>query len=106
MFKFFHVPKHYVFNYKPRFFDEKQKEREERFKKIKEQYEKEQSIKTNQNQSESYRPNISFRDHKWERRQKQVNASKMRLIIMIILALVLYLLFFSNLTSVIGKFFK
>ena len=46
MFKFFHVPKHYVFNYKPRFFDEKQKEREERFKKIKEQYEKEHSIKT------------------------------------------------------------
>lgn len=105
-FKLFHSPKHFVFNYKPRFYDEKQRKREERFKKIREEYEKEKGLNTNSNEQVGYRPNISFRDSRWERKQKERNTSKIRLLIMIILIFLFYLLFFTNISSVLSKFFK
>jgi len=97
--KFFYLPKAKKFTIKPRYYDPEQEERDAREKRIK----GELGIADDQPRKSNYRDNIrgSFRyvaDDKSKTANDARKSSNVRLILMIvILSLIFYLFFYSNL---------
>ena len=100
--RFFHTPGTKQFNFKPRFYDPDKEEREERERRIKEEL----GIKDEKkiDDGKPYRANIKgqFRNaNGWQSRSSEAarRAQNRRLIwIILILALVMYLFFYSDFT--------
>lgn len=96
MFKFFHIPSHYVFNYQPRYYDPK-----------KEKFKEKNNIENQENSNkEAIRRRISFREHRISRLDKEKQASLRRIIILFVLITLFYLLFFTNFIDVLLKIAK
>ena len=99
--KFFHTPRAKQFNITPRFYDPDKEEREERERRIKEEL---GIVDEKVDDGKPYRPNVrgQFRaSGGWQAKssEKARRTSNTRLIILIlILCLVFYLFFYSDLT--------
>jgi uncharacterized membrane protein len=90
----FKQPSHYVFDYKPLFYDPKKEDREKRMEQIK----KELGIETEI--SNNYKPQINFKNSNIKRRRKDRSSAIRFMLILVFLMLFVYLYLF---TSVIDK---
>jgi hypothetical protein len=96
---FIKLPKHYVFDYKPLYYDPKKEEREKRFRQIDEKL----GLKKEEDKGENYRPEIWFRRmYSYHRRSKQF--SLFRLIIVLGLMMVITYLLLNS--EIFEKFFE
>lgn len=96
--RFFHTPGTKKFGFTPRFYDPDKEERDDRERRIKEEL---GIVEEKKEWGKSYRPNIKgqFRDNDgWARSSEGARKAQNRRLIWIvmILALVLYLFFFSD----------
>ena len=87
---FFRLPGHYVFDYKPIYYDPEKEKREKRIQRIK----KELGIETPID--ENYKPDINFRRTSISRKRRERSALTRFLIILTFLALMFYILLFTN----------
>lgn len=90
----FKLPGHYVFDYKPIFYDPKKEEREKRLERIKKELGVEDDIKLNS------KPKINFRSSSIQRRRKERTSTVRFLVILVLLMIMVYLFLF---TSVLDK---
>ena len=97
---FIKLPEHYVFDYKPMYYDPQKEEREKRFKQI----DKELGLnKDKEGSEENYRPEIKFRRHFSYHKRHRTN----RLISLAITLVIIFLLFYLFLaTPFLEKFFQ
>ncbi len=98
---FFKLPKHYVFDYKPLYYDEKKEERERRFKSIDRKLRQEKGLPVDD--EEEYRPDIRFRKYLSYHRRSNISAV-IRLVSVLSIAVIIYLLvvYSDLLTKFIG----
>ena len=87
----FKLPEHYVFDYKPIYYDPKKEEREKRLQKIKEEL----GIEDN-NKEFKFKRDISFRDKSIYRRKRDRSAIIRLGVIMGFLFLLAYLILYTN----------
>ena len=89
--RLFRMPEHYIFDYKPLYYDERKEKREKR----------EQTIKNEidgASQKEDYKTNIkgSFK-HTMSYKQNNAKSSTLRLIILLVfIAILIYFIFFTG----------
>ncbi len=87
---FFRLPGHYVFDYKPLYYDPEKEKRQKRIQRIK----KELGIETEI--EENYKPDISFRRTSITRKRRERSALTRFIIILAFLALMFYILLFTS----------
>lgn len=93
---------HYVFDYKPIYYDPKKESREKRFKKIR----KELGIKEEEVDKDSYQADINFRDAaRFNRRRRDRNSTVRLLAILVILAVLTYFFLYTEIFETITNYF-
>jgi len=90
----FKLPGHYVFDYKPIFYDPVKEEKEKRLERIKKELGANDETKIN------YKPKINFKSASIQRRRKERSSTVRFMVILILLMLFVYLFLF---TSVLDK---
>lgn len=98
---FFKLPDHYVFNYKPRYYDPQKEQMEKRVQKIK----KKLGIE-DENKNIKYKADINFRRDGMHRRRKDRNALARFLVILTFLLLMAYILIFTGYFDSLMKLIK
>ncbi len=98
---FFKQRGHYVFDYKPIFYDPRKEDRLKRLNAIK----KELGIEEDETEQKDYKPSFNFRRTSISRARRN-SASNIRLIvIMIMLAVMAYFFFFTDIFEKFAKYF-
>jgi hypothetical protein len=97
---FFRLPDHYVFDYKPIFYDPKKEEREKRVQRIK----KELGIDVDRDIN--YKPDINFRRTGIYRKRRQRASLTRFLVIFTFFMIVAYILIFTNYFDFLVKIVK
>ena len=87
---FFRLPGHYVFDYKPLYYDPEKEKRQKRVERIKKELGIETSIE------ENYKPDINFRRTSIVRKRRDRSALTRFIIILTFLALMFYILLFTS----------
>ena len=98
--KFFRLPNHYIFDYKPMYYDPEKEKREKREKTIKSELKIE-------DKNEEYKANIKGQfKYRMSYKKHSRKASTIRLLIIIaFLGLITYFLFYSNIIDNLFKYF-
>lgn len=96
---FFKQRGHYVFDYKPLYYDARKEDREKRLRRIK----AEMGIKDEETENKEYKPSFDFRRNSITRTRSQRNSSIRLLIILAFMLLFGYFFFFTDLVQQIAN---
>ncbi len=95
---FFKLPSHYVFDYKPMFYDPKKERRET----VRKQVRRELGL---ENDPHAYRYSIKFRHDSFYHRKIRRSQNVRLLVILVLLVIIAYLILYSDLLESIFKSF-
>lgn len=99
---FFKLPKHYVFDYKPIYYDPKKEEREKRFRKIR----KQMGVKDENDDKHEYKADIDFRRAGKIGRTKTDKSSTIRLLVILVFLVVFFYIFlFTDIFDLFASYF-
>jgi len=99
---FFKLPDHYVFDYKPLYYDPQKEKLQKRIENIK----KELGIDEDKDANIRYKPDINFRRDGIYRRRKDRNSLARFLVILTFLVLMAYFLFYTSYFDLLVRIFK
>ncbi len=97
---FFKLPGHYVFDYKPIYYDPQKEKREKRFQKIR----KELGVDEDGNEL-PYKADISFRNAKIDRKIRGRSSTVRLLAILIILSVSIYFFLYTDVFEKFAQYF-